>query len=87
MTMGDNVHSILNFGNKCCNGTVLSRSGLLQWLQVSVQTIKDPCAWTLIEFKMPKERARKVRMIQKGPDKDAKGQGKTGRKRRKGKGG
>ena len=32
------------------------------WWQVAVQTIKDPCLWTLIEFKMPKARARKLRM-------------------------
>ena len=40
-----------------------SRSVLLQWWQVAVQTIKDPCLWTLIEFKRPKERGRNAKMI------------------------
>ena len=31
----------------------------------TVQTIKDPCQWTLMESKMPKERVRRARTIMK----------------------
>ena len=52
LTIGDNVqHSTL-------------REQVLQSAEVGY--FKDPCLWTLIGFKMPKERATKARMTIKG---------------------
>ena len=62
LTIGDNVQYPALRGNKCWNGIVLSRSGLLPWWQVAVQTVKDPRQWTLVEPKVPKEKVTRARM-------------------------
>ena len=63
----------------------LSRSGLLPWWLVAVQTIKGPCQWTLIESKMPKEKVRRARMaVRKAKVKMLRAKERKGKEIRKG---